>query len=437
MADDWQKSLRIYQSRQQTKNIQKRKISEREKAENPLPYKIKNHDETDKNLVGIPTNTTIVLGSPKRRKLSTREVITEPDSTFEDLEEPEKYFLSSIGDNYKFCFSILENENVFGDVQGEASQNSVPLGEGVTNIDPDDNNLIPYGKETFDYYQLRDNHFRLKTDDLLGYQGHLIFERRKRLVEWLIHVAHHNKCSQQTFYHTVDILDRSLSRKKFRPESIQLLGITSFFIASKLDEYYPADIGKLSRLTENSSSPEKIRAMERFILSLLDFEVYNVEPMIPINRFLKAANMEGDTLFNEIAIFAMDSLTLNLHFWLEKSIKKASASVLICMLVRHFADRNGPYKSLNDLWTANMKYYAWYNPNELIEMVIYSLEIMVKSMDNANEIDPNTKLYKTNKRKKEISSLTLKYNSVSQHNSLLTEIDEDAVKKALYFAKEC
>ena len=101
-------------------------------------------------------------------------------------------------------------------------------------IDPDDNNLIPYGKETFDYYQLRDDHFRLKTDDLLGYQGHLIFERRKRLVEWLIHVAHHNKCSQQTFYHTVDILDRSLSRKKFRPESIQLLGITSFFIASKV-----------------------------------------------------------------------------------------------------------------------------------------------------------------------------------------------------------
>ena len=176
--------------------------------------------------------------------------------------------------------------------------------------------------------------------------------------------------------------------------------------------------------------------MERFVLSILDFEVYNVEPMIPINRFLKAANMEGDTLFKEIAIFAMDSLTLNLHFWLEKSIKKASASVLICMLVRHFADRNCPYKSLNDLWTANMKYYAWYNPNELIEMVIYSLEIMVKSIDNANEKDPNTKPL-TNKRKKEISPLTLKYNSVSQHNSLLIEIDEDAVKKALYFAKEC
>ena len=133
MADAWQKSLRIYQSRQQTKNIQTRKISEREM---PIPYKIKKHDDTDKNFVGIPTNTTIVLGTPKRRKLSTREVITEPDSTLnEDLEEPEQYFLSTIGDNYKFCFSILENENVFGDVQGEASQNSVPLGEGVTSKD--------------------------------------------------------------------------------------------------------------------------------------------------------------------------------------------------------------------------------------------------------------------------------------------------------------
>lgn len=182
-------------------------------------------------------------------------------------------------------------------------------------------------------------------------------------------------------------------------------------------------------LTESSSSPKKIRAMERHILSILDFEVYNVEPMIPINRFLKAANMEGSAFFNEIAIFAMDSLTLNLHFWLEKSIKKASACVLICILVRHFSDRNRPYKSLEELWTANMKYYAWFNPNELIEMVTYSLEFLVESVDfnrRMNKIKPD----------KFSMPLTIKYSSASLHNSLLKEIDADAVKKALFFAKE-
>ena len=104
MADNWQKSLRVYQNK----------------------IKIKKHDETDKNFVGIPTNNT------KRRKLSTREVITEPDSTLNASVDAEIYLQSTIGENYKFCFSILENENVFGDVQGEASQNSVPIGEGVT-----------------------------------------------------------------------------------------------------------------------------------------------------------------------------------------------------------------------------------------------------------------------------------------------------------------
>ena len=104
-------------------------------------------------------------------------------------------------------------------------------------IDPDDNNLIPYGKKIFDYFQLRDDHFRVKIDDLKRCQGSVILSRRRNLLKWLISVGHHFKCSQETFYHTVDILDRSLSRKNFRPDSLQLLGITSYWIASKVYIY--------------------------------------------------------------------------------------------------------------------------------------------------------------------------------------------------------
>jgi cyclin B len=64
---------------------------------------------------------------------------------------------------------------------------------------------------------------------------------------------------QETLYLTVAILDRFLQRsaKDIPRKSLQLVGVTAMFIASKYEEMYAPEIGK-DPLPQHYKRPEKI-----------------------------------------------------------------------------------------------------------------------------------------------------------------------------------
>ena len=103
---------------------------------------------------------------------------------------------------------------------------------------------------------------------------------RSILVDWMIQVQHHLLLSQETLYLAVGILDNVLHRRDVDPDNLQLLGITSLLIASKLEEYYPAEIMKLLHLTENSYNRFQVLQMERTILRVMEFQVSFFETII-------------------------------------------------------------------------------------------------------------------------------------------------------------
>ena len=81
------------------------------------------------------------------------------------------------------------------------------------------------------------------------------------------------------------------------------------------------------KLTEGSVSASNIRSMERTILSALDFKLYcGREPMVFLNRLLRAAYTKRSDIGYEISILAMDILVLERKFRNENSLKKAQCS---------------------------------------------------------------------------------------------------------------
>ena len=94
------------------------------------------------------------------------------------------------------------------------------------------------------------------------------------MVDWLVQVQHHLKLCQETLYLGVGILDTVLYRRDVDPDKLQLVGVTSLLVASKLEEYYPVDIKKLLHLTENSYTREEVTQMERILLGVLEFQVF-------------------------------------------------------------------------------------------------------------------------------------------------------------------
>ena len=95
-------------------------------------------------------------------------------------------------------------------------------------IDPIDDSTCMYGRDIFNYIRHRDAKFVVHLGDSN------LRDSREHLVDWLISVAHHYRCSQETVCHTINILDRCLAKEDFKKKYLQLLGITAFLIATKV-----------------------------------------------------------------------------------------------------------------------------------------------------------------------------------------------------------
>ena len=111
----------------------------------------------------------------------------------------------------------------------------------------------------------------------------------------------------------------------------------------------------------------------------------------------------------------MDYLSLDLDHWCEPHAKKAAASILSAMMV------HWPLKTIEELWTPNLKYYTGFEDvKDIIPMtqdILYALKRAL--LDDNHDC-----------------SLTVKYNSVSRHEGLLSKIEETNVFCAIQYLED-
>ena len=145
------------------------------------------------------------------------------------------------------------------------------LPKGVLNIEIDEG-LYEYSREAYEYLRNVEEAFVIPQDYLES--SNITSNMRMILVDWLTQVQHHLKLSQESLYLAVSILDTILHRRDVDADKLQLLGITALLLATKCEEYYPAEVEKLLHLTEDSYSRSEVVSMERVIIQILDFKVY-------------------------------------------------------------------------------------------------------------------------------------------------------------------
>ena len=89
----------------------------------------------------------------------------------------------------------------------------------------------------------------------------------------LLQVQHYLKLSQETLYISISLLDNILEKRDVDQDKLQLVGITALFLASKMEEYHPANVKKLVHLTEDTYSVQDVFNMELVLLGVIDFQV--------------------------------------------------------------------------------------------------------------------------------------------------------------------
>ena len=93
------------------------------------------------------------------------------------------------------------------------------------------------------------------------------------LINWLIEVHFKFHLLNETLFISINIIDRYLSQKNINRKYLQLLGITSLFIASKYEEIYAPSAKDLIFMTDNAYKIEEMIKMENEILRVLKFEL--------------------------------------------------------------------------------------------------------------------------------------------------------------------
>lgn len=119
---------------------------------------------------------------------------------------------------------------------------------------------------------------------------------RAILLDWLIEVCEVYKLHRETYYLTVDYLDRYLTAKNaISKNQLQLIGITCLFIASKVEEIYPPKLHEFAYVTDSACTEEDILQQEILILQALNWSITPVTIMGWVSIYSQLNDTTGRT----------------------------------------------------------------------------------------------------------------------------------------------
>ncbi|XP_067158623.1 G1/S-specific cyclin-E1 isoform X2 [Apteryx mantelli] len=115
--------------------------------------------------------------------------------------------------------------------------------------------------------------------DKLYMQRHPLLQPKMRtiLLDWLMEVCEVYKLHRETFYLAQDFFDRFMATQQNVVKTLlQLIGISSLFIAAKLEEIYPPKLHQFAYVTDGACTEDEILSMELIIMKLLDLCVLDI-----------------------------------------------------------------------------------------------------------------------------------------------------------------
>lgn len=164
-----------------------------------------------------------------------------------------------------------------------------------------------YTKEIFNHFLTQEN----KNNPLPNYiihQSEIEWPMRTALVAWIVEIHKKLALTYETFFHCVNLIDRFLSLRSVKPESLQLIGLTSLMISCKYEEVVCLSLDTFNNISKKISGKEILLA-EGYILHSLKSNVEFVNPMSFLRLFCHC-KCKNDLLF-KISHFILIRLFLD------------------------------------------------------------------------------------------------------------------------------
>merc|ERR1712168_705046 len=183
---------------------------------------------------------------------------------------------------------------------------------------------------------------------------------RAVLVDWLVEVQQQFKLLQETFFLTLDIIDRYLNRegRYVHKSQLQLVGVSAMFLASKIEEIYAPEISDFVYITDDTYTAEEIRCTELRILKVLDFNLSRPSSLVFLRRFSKAGDV--DMLQHNLAKYVLELAMVEYSLVsLRPSFLAASALHLSLLILNPLSSGS------ETVWSPTLAYYSKYSSAQL------------------------------------------------------------------------
>ena len=126
-------------------------------------------------------------------------------------------------------------------------------------------------------------------------QKEIQWSMRSVLMDWLVQVHQRFNLLPETLFLTVNYIDRFLTAKVVSIGKLQLVGATAILIASKYEEINCPSLQEIEFMVDGGYTIDEILKAERFMLSMLGFELGWPGPMSFLRRVSKADDYDLET----------------------------------------------------------------------------------------------------------------------------------------------
>ncbi|KAK7505745.1 hypothetical protein BaRGS_00003016, partial [Batillaria attramentaria] len=116
---------------------------------------------------------------------------------------------------------------------------------------------------------------------------------RPVLFEWMMEVSEVYRLHRETLYLAMDFIDRYLQAVCDMPKtSLQLLGVTALFVASKFEEIYPPKVTDFAYVTDGACTEDDIKGYEIILSKALKWEFWPMTANSWLLLYLQLINLD-------------------------------------------------------------------------------------------------------------------------------------------------
>jgi len=309
----------------------------------------------DKNPIGRRVGARRVLGD-----ITSQEINSKPVNAKVNKKQPRLTRLASRRLTDPTSKPLIDPED---EVLGESEERILP--HNVKDIDTQDEGnpqlCAEYAMEMFVYLRKLEERGSVRVGHLSGCPTN--DKMRAVLIDWLVEVQMQFKLLQETLFGTIDILDRYLAVEgsSVTRSRLQLVGVSSMFLAAKMEEVYAPACSDFVYITDNAYTEEDIKKTEIKILQALQFKLFQPLSLHFLRRFSKAGDV--DVLQHSLAKYALELCLLDYTLVSRSGSELAAAALFLSLLLLE------PGVNTNTVWSTTLAYYSNYKRDQLLPTV--------------------------------------------------------------------